>query len=62
VGDAAGSSEAVTSTDRDGSVESSPRAEPDYAFEEERPGIIGRVWPSARRIFSSLGLNRCTIL
>ncbi|KAK1602286.1 hypothetical protein QYE76_008135 [Lolium multiflorum] len=61
-GDAAGSSEAVTSTDRDGSVESSPRAEPDYAFEEERPGIIGRVWPSARRIFSSLGLNRCTIL
>lgn len=58
----AGSGEAVTSTDRDGSGKSSPRAEPDYAFEEERPGIIGRVWPSARRIFSSLGLNRCTIL
>ncbi|KAM0842555.1 hypothetical protein ACQ4PT_058277 [Festuca glaucescens] len=61
-GDTAGSSGPVTSTDRDGSRESSPRAEPDYAFEEERPGIIGRVWPSAKRIFSSLGLNRCTIL
>uniref|UniRef100_A0ACD5XG21 Uncharacterized protein n=1 Tax=Avena sativa TaxID=4498 RepID=A0ACD5XG21_AVESA len=61
-GDKAVSGEAVTSTDRDGSEKPSPRAEPDYAFEEERPGLIGRIWPSARRIFSSLGLNRCTIL
>ncbi|VAH17017.1 unnamed protein product [Triticum turgidum subsp. durum] len=62
-GDTAGSGEAVTSRDRDGSGKSSlPSAESDHAFDEERPGLIGRIWPSARRIFSSLGLNRCTIL
>uniref|UniRef100_A0A452YPA2 Uncharacterized protein n=1 Tax=Aegilops tauschii subsp. strangulata TaxID=200361 RepID=A0A452YPA2_AEGTS len=62
-GDTAGSGEAVTSRDRDGSGKSSPpSAESDHAFDEEKPGLIGRIWPSARRIFSSLGLNRCTIL
>lgn len=62
-GDTAGSGEAVTSRDRNGSGKSSPpSAESDHAFDEERPGLIGRIWPSARRIFSSLGLNRCTIL
>lgn len=56
-----GSGEA-TSADRGADTKGSPSGESEYAFEEERPGLLGRVWPSARRIFSSLGLNRCTIL
>jgi hypothetical protein len=58
-GDAKAPGEA-TSADRDADTKGSPSGE--YAFEEERPGLLGRVWPSARRVFSSLGLNRCTIL
>ncbi|KAJ3682694.1 hypothetical protein LUZ60_012921 [Juncus effusus] len=34
----------------------------EFAFEEERIGILGRVFPMAGRIFYSLGLNRCSIL
>jgi len=60
-GGARGSDEA-TSADRGANTMDSPTREPEYAFEEERPGLLGRLWPSARRIFSSLGLNRCTIL
>ncbi|CAN6282877.1 unnamed protein product [Urochloa humidicola] len=60
-GDTKGSGEA-TSADRDADTKGSPSGESEYAFEEERPGLLGRVFPSARRIFSSLGLNRCTIL
>ena len=56
-----GSGEA-TSAERDADTMGSRSRESEYAFEEERPGLLGRVWPSARRIFSSLGLNRCTIL
>ena len=59
--DAKGSGEG-TSADRDGETKGGPSRESEYAFEEERLGLLGRVWPSARRIFSSLGLNRCTIL
>jgi len=58
---AKGSGEA-TSAERDADTMGSRSRESEYAFEEERPGLLGRVWPSARRIFSSLGLNRCTIL
>ncbi|CAL4922825.1 unnamed protein product [Urochloa decumbens] len=60
-GDMKSSGEA-TSSDRDADTKGGPSGESEYAFEEERPGLLGRVWPSARRIFSSLGLNRCTIL
>ncbi|XP_066380555.1 peptidyl-prolyl cis-trans isomerase PASTICCINO1-like isoform X2 [Miscanthus floridulus] len=60
-GGARGSDDA-TSADRGANTMDSPTREPEYAFEEERPGLLGRLWPSARRIFSSLGMNRCTIL
>jgi len=60
-GDARGSGEA-TSADRGANTMDSPTRESEYAFEEERPGLLGRLWPSARRIFSSVGINRCTIL
>ncbi|OEL36350.1 Peptidyl-prolyl cis-trans isomerase PASTICCINO1 [Dichanthelium oligosanthes] len=60
-GDTKSSGEA-TSADRDADAKGSQSAESEYAFEEERPGLLGRLWPSGRRIFSSLGLNRCTIL
>ncbi|PWZ57196.1 hypothetical protein Zm00014a_017530 [Zea mays] len=60
-GDARGSGEA-TSADRGANAVDSPTRESEYAFEEERPGLLGRLWPSARRIFSSVGINRCTIL
>ena len=44
-GDTAGSDEAVINRDRDGSGKSSPpSAESDHAFDEERPGLIGRIW------------------
>ncbi|KAF8728781.1 hypothetical protein HU200_018059 [Digitaria exilis] len=51
-----------TNADRDADTKGSPSGDSEYAFEEERPGLLGRLWPSGRRIFSSLGLNRCTIL
>ncbi|KAL6878348.1 hypothetical protein ACP4OV_012518 [Aristida adscensionis] len=51
-----------TSVGRDATATDGPHGKPEHAFEEERPGFLGRLWPSARRIFSSLGLNRCTIL
>lgn len=60
-GGAKGSDEA-TIADRGANTMDSPNSESEYAFEEERPGLLGRLWPSARRIFSSLGMNRCTIL
>ncbi|GJN31574.1 hypothetical protein PR202_gb19988 [Eleusine coracana subsp. coracana] len=53
---------AITSADRDVGAKDSLRGETKHAFEEERPGLLGRLWPSGRRIFSSLGMNRCTIL
>ncbi|PWZ57198.1 hypothetical protein Zm00014a_017530 [Zea mays] len=56
-GDARGSGEA-TSADRGANAVDSPTRESEYAFEEERPGLLGRLWPSARRIFSSVGINR----
>ncbi|KAF0911958.1 hypothetical protein E2562_012770 [Oryza meyeriana var. granulata] len=61
--DATASGVAASSADRDMmDAKAIPRADSDLAFEEERPGLLARIWPSARRIFSSLGLNRCTIL
>nr|CAB3495833.1 unnamed protein product [Digitaria exilis] len=51
-----------TNADREADTKGSPSGDSEYAFEEERPGLLGRLWPSGRRIFSSLGLNRCTIL
>uniref|UniRef100_A0A0A9CHY0 Uncharacterized protein n=1 Tax=Arundo donax TaxID=35708 RepID=A0A0A9CHY0_ARUDO len=60
-GDTKGSDE-TTTADRDASANDSLHGESEHAFEEERPGLLGRLWPSARRIFSSLGVNRCTIL
>ncbi|KAK3151705.1 hypothetical protein QOZ80_3AG0249440 [Eleusine coracana subsp. coracana] len=53
---------AITSADMDVGAKDSLRGETKHAFEEERPGLLGRLWPSGRRIFSSLGMNRCTIL
>lgn len=58
----AGASGGATGTDREATTKDSPSGEAEYAFEEERPGLLGRLWPSARRIFSSLGMNRCTVL
>ncbi|KAL6649997.1 hypothetical protein ACP70R_014221 [Stipagrostis hirtigluma subsp. patula] len=52
----------ATSGVRDASATDGPHGESEHAFVEERPGLLGRLWPSARRIFSSLGLNRCTVL
>uniref|UniRef100_A0A0E0KE38 peptidylprolyl isomerase n=1 Tax=Oryza punctata TaxID=4537 RepID=A0A0E0KE38_ORYPU len=61
--DATGSGEAASTADRDADAkEAIPRADSELAFEEESPGLLARIWPSASRIFSSLGLNRCTIL
>lgn len=60
--DDAKGSEETTSADRDAGAKDSSRGETEHALEEERPGLLGRLWPSARRIFSSLGMNRCTIL
>uniref|UniRef100_A0A0D9VUC3 peptidylprolyl isomerase n=1 Tax=Leersia perrieri TaxID=77586 RepID=A0A0D9VUC3_9ORYZ len=63
--DATASAESASSTDRDADATKAaalPREDSELAFEEERPGLLGRIWPSASRIFSSLGLNRCTIL
>uniref|UniRef100_A0A0D3FIU2 peptidylprolyl isomerase n=1 Tax=Oryza barthii TaxID=65489 RepID=A0A0D3FIU2_9ORYZ len=61
--DTTGSGEAASTADRDTDAkEAIPRADSGLAFEEERPGLLARIWPSASRIFSSLGLNRCTIL
>ncbi|XP_006650115.1 peptidyl-prolyl cis-trans isomerase PASTICCINO1 [Oryza brachyantha] len=60
--DAAASGEAASIADRDADAKAIPRSDSELAFEEERPGLLGRMWPSASRIFSSLGLNRCTIL
>lgn len=60
-GDDKGSGEG-TNADRDADTKGSPSGDSEYAFEEEKPGLLGRLWPSGRRIFSSLGLNRCTIL
>jgi len=31
-------------------------------YEVEEVGLLGRIWPTGRRIFTALGLNRCTIL
>lgn len=59
--DTKGSGE-TASSDRDAGANDSLRGETEHAFEEERPGLLGSLWPSARRIFSSLGMNRCTIL
>lgn len=61
--DTTGSGEAASTADRDTDAkEAIPRADSGLAFEEERPGLLARIWPSASRIFSSLGHNRCTIL
>jgi hypothetical protein len=34
----------------------------EFAFEGEGVGFFSRFFPSARRIFSNLGLNRCSVL
>lgn len=31
-------------------------------YESDRIGLLGRLWPSGRRIFAALGLNKCSIL
>ncbi|XP_074589894.1 peptidyl-prolyl cis-trans isomerase PASTICCINO1-like isoform X2 [Curcuma longa] len=31
-------------------------------YEPDRTGLLGRLWPSGRRIFAALGLNKCSIL
>nr|ACG33612.1 peptidyl-prolyl isomerase PASTICCINO1 [Zea mays] len=61
-GDARGNGGEATSADRGVNTNDSPTSESEYAFEEERPGLLGSLWPSARMIFSSLGMNRCAIL
>ncbi|XP_072997511.1 peptidyl-prolyl cis-trans isomerase PASTICCINO1 [Typha latifolia] len=43
-------------------VKPSPDMGATFAFEGEKVGIFGRIWPSGRRFLSSLGLNRCSIL
>uniref|UniRef100_A0A0E0D114 peptidylprolyl isomerase n=1 Tax=Oryza meridionalis TaxID=40149 RepID=A0A0E0D114_9ORYZ len=61
--DTTGSGEAASTADREADAkEAIPRADSELAFEEERPGLLARIWPSASRIFTSLGLKRCTIL
>ncbi|AQL06408.1 Peptidyl-prolyl cis-trans isomerase PASTICCINO1 [Zea mays] len=61
-GDARVNGGEATSADRGVNTNDSPTSESEYAFEEERPGLLGSLWPSARMIFSSLGMNRCAIL
>lgn len=42
----------ATEGDKDGALD----------YEEQKVGLLGRIWPAGRRIFTALGLNRCTIL
>ncbi|XP_078173411.1 FKBP-type peptidyl-prolyl cis-trans isomerase family protein isoform X1 [Carex rostrata] len=34
----------------------------EFAFEGQGVGFFGRIFPSARRVFSNLGINRCSVL
>ncbi|WOL16555.1 peptidyl-prolyl cis-trans isomerase PASTICCINO1 [Canna indica] len=55
-------------TENTGSGKENEKKDPDgdatteTLLEPEPIGFLGRIWPSGRRIFAALGLNRCTIL